>query len=94
MMISVDAEDVMSIPTPTEEQTTPEAPANPLLALREHLQRAAALAAELNIDLDAFMKAAWQAYMEARPGLREHLEDLQLVAQIDALRKAGRLGSA
>lgn len=88
----------MSIPAHHEEpagrQDAPETSTNPVLELREHLLKAATLAAELNVDLDAFMRSAWQAYMEARPGLREHLEDLELVARIEELRKAGKIGAA
>jgi hypothetical protein len=40
------------------------------------------------------MKAAWSAYVESRPGMREHLEELQLREQLDELRKLGRLGVA
>jgi hypothetical protein len=87
-------------PHEIEHQDAPEAlePAGktrgPAMELRRLLLEAAAQAAELDIDLDTFMKSAWQAYMEARPGLREHLEDLQLVAQIEALRGAGRIAKA
>ena len=87
----------MSIPAHIEDQTpTHEAPDRPTesVSLRDHLQRAASVAADENLDLDAFMKQAWQAFMEARPGLREHLEDMQLIAQIDAMRKAGKIGAA
>lgn len=88
----------MSIPAHHEEpairQETPEPSTHPVLELREHLLKAATQAAELNVDLDAFMRGAWQAYMEARPGLREHLEDLELVARIEELRKAGKIGAA
>jgi len=58
------------------------------------LERAGALAASLGVELDAWMKAAWSAYVDARPGLREHLEDMQLLAQLMALRQSGRIGQA
>ena len=58
------------------------------------LAQAAILCVEHGLDVDAFMKGAWSAYVEARPGLREHLEELQLREQLDELRKVGRVGEA
>src|SRR3990167_8150614 len=66
-------------------------PAPELTAL---LNSAAALAAATGVDLDTWMKEAWGAYVDARPGLREHIEDMQLIAQITALRQSGRIGQA
>lgn len=45
-------------------------------------------------DPDTFMRAATLAYFEARPGMMEHLEELHLRAQLDELRKEGRIGLA
>ena len=56
------------------------------------LRRAAKLAGEL--DSDAFMQAAWQAYLDERPGLREALEDKELRVQLKKLRKKGLIGLA
>ena len=58
------------------------------------LAQAAILCVEHGLDVDTFMKGAWSAYVEARPGLREHLEELELREQIDELRKSGRVGEA
>ncbi len=58
------------------------------------LEQAAALSAQHGLDVDSFMKAAWTAYVEARPGLRDYLEEMQLRTQIDELRKLGRVGEA
>lgn len=58
------------------------------------LGRAAKLAASTGLDLDAWMRAAWNAYVDARPGLREHLADMQLIAELEALRQNGRIGQA
>jgi hypothetical protein len=58
------------------------------------LSRAGKLAAAMGVELDAWMRAAWSAYVDARPGLREHLEDMQLIAQLTALRESGRIGQA
>jgi len=58
------------------------------------LSQAAALCVQNGVDLDAFMNGAWSAYLEARPGMRDHIEEMQLRGQLDELRKIGRLGSA
>ncbi|MFO0578172.1 MAG: hypothetical protein U1A78_29550 [Polyangia bacterium] len=66
-------------------------PARELSAL---LHRAGELAEKMGVELDAWMRAAWSAYVDARPGLREHIEDMQLMAQLTALRESGRMGQA
>jgi hypothetical protein len=67
---------------------------NPRFELREAFRRVSSLAAELGLDLDDYMRLAWQAYMDERPGLREQLEDIRLVAEIQAMRLAGKVGIA
>lgn len=62
--------------------------------LGELLAQAAELGAQHGLDADAFMKRAWAAFMDARPGLREYLEEMQLRSQLDELRKMGRLAEA
>ncbi len=47
-----------------------------------------------NVDLDAFMHAAWSAFVDARPGLRDHLEQVRLEAQLEVLRSQGKLAQA
>jgi hypothetical protein len=70
-------------------------PSKPWTAqLEELLAQAAALGARHGVDADSFMKGAWSAYIDARPGLREQLEEMQLKNQLDELRKAGRIGEA
>jgi hypothetical protein len=70
-------------------------PAKPWTSqLEELLAQAAALAARHGIDADAFMKGAWSAFIDARPGLREQLEEIHLKNQLDELRKQGRIGAA
>lgn len=66
-------------------------PAGELAAL---LGRAAKLAASTGLDLDGWMRAAWNAYVDEKPGLREHLADMQLIADLEALRQNGRIGQA
>lgn len=58
------------------------------------LTQAASLCVEHGLDVDTFLTGAWSAYVEARPGLREYLEELQLRNQLDELRQQGRLGEA
>jgi hypothetical protein len=58
------------------------------------LRRAAAIAAAHSSDTDLFMQAAWTACLDARPGLREQLEDKELRSQLKKLRKRGLVGSA
>lgn len=62
--------------------------------LEELLAQAAALGARHGVDADDFMQGAWSAYMDARPGLREELEERHLKTQLEELRKQGRLGEA
>lgn len=62
--------------------------------LARALDRAAQLAAANGIEGDLFKRAAWEAYLNARPGLREALEDKQLKAQLRKLRKRGLVGQA
>ncbi|HEY0195203.1 MAG TPA: hypothetical protein VGC42_29010 [Kofleriaceae bacterium] len=80
---------------PDAEPTAPgEPPRRWQAEVIELLQHAAALCSEHNIDADAFMSKAWSAYIESRPGLRDQLEEAHLAAQLDELRKLGRMGEA
>lgn len=58
------------------------------------LRQAAQLAAERGAESEPFMEAAWEAYLEARPGLREAIEDKELRSRLKKLRKRGLVGSA
>jgi hypothetical protein len=58
------------------------------------LLRAAALCVDNNVDPDAFMHACWTACLDARPGMREQIVDMQLTAQVDNLRARGMVGDA
>ena len=60
----------------------------------QFLTHAAELCVEHGVDLDGFMKGAWSAYVEARPGMRDYLEELQLRNQLDEIRKSGGMGEA
>lgn len=72
-----------------------EAPRQPWQAeVGKLLADAAALCVEHGVDLDNFMRGAWSSYLEARPGMREQLEEVQLRKQFEELRKLGRMGEA
>ena len=43
---------------------------------------------------DAFVRGAMAAYLDAHPGMREHLEDLQLREQLEKLRANGLMAQA
>jgi hypothetical protein len=60
----------------------------------ELLARAAELCAAQEVDLDSFVRGACSAYLEARPGMREHLAEMQLRLQLDEMRKLGRIATA
>ena len=61
---------------------------------RELLARAAAICAEHGVDLDSFVQGAASAYFAAQPGLKEHIEAMQLVAQLEAMRRSGQVANA
>ena len=60
----------------------------------QFLTHAAELCVEHGVDLDSFMKGAWSAYVESRPGMRDYLEEIQLRNQLDEIRKSGQMGEA
>lgn len=55
---------------------------------------ALAASAAGDADLDSFMRAAWSAFVEAHPGLRERLEELRFLAELESLREQGRIPEA
>jgi hypothetical protein len=66
----------------------------PVVTLADQLGEVARRAIDDGYDLDKFMQAAWSAYVESRPGLREHLEELRVIAGLDEMRKRGLVGTA
>ena len=58
------------------------------------LAHAAELCVEHGLDVESFMRGAWSAYVESRPGMKEYLEEMQLRQQLDELRKVGRMAEA
>lgn len=79
------------IGTPTEPV---EAPSPWHQEVRQLLTRAADLCVQHGLDIDDYMTGAWAAYIEARPGLRDQIEELRLRDQLEELRKLGRVGKA
>jgi hypothetical protein len=61
---------------------------------RQFLAHAAAAAARDGIELETFMDAAWSAFVDARPGLRDILDQLQVVAHLERMRQEGKLGQS
>jgi len=64
------------------------------MEMKNLLRKAAAVAAESGVTLDVFADAAWQAFLDAKPGLREELETRMLAAQLSNLRERGLIPSA
>jgi hypothetical protein len=62
--------------------------------VKELLARAAELCAEHDVQMDPFLRRATAAYLDARPGMREYLEEKELEAQLEELRQAGRMAEA
>ena len=60
----------------------------------ELLARAAQLSADHGVDVDPFVRGAYSAYLDARPGMREWLEEMQLRETLDEMRKGGRMPTA
>jgi hypothetical protein len=68
----------------------PSPPADVAAALDE----AAQLAARADLSLEQFMRAAWSAYVDGHPGMRQRLETEQLLGQLAELRQRGAVGQA
>ena len=60
----------------------------------ELLARAAKLCADHGVEIDPFVSGAVAAYFDARPGMRERLEEMQLRATLDQMRASGRIATA
>lgn len=65
-----------------------------LTELEKSLLHAADLSARDDVSKEEFMAAAWNAYLAARPGLREELEDREIKSQLRKLRKQGLIAQA
>ncbi len=62
--------------------------------LKNLLTRAAELSTKNGVASDDFMTAAWNAVLDANPGLREQLIDKELRTQLKKLRRQGLIGQA
>jgi len=62
--------------------------------VRELLARAARLSVDHDVDIEPFLSGATGAYFDARPGLREYLEEKELEATLEQMREAGRIATA
>jgi hypothetical protein len=58
------------------------------------VQRAAELSVAAGIDLDRFMSAACNAYLQYNPELREQIESMHFLAEMEKLRQSGKVGIA
>ncbi len=65
-----------------------------LVELERLVNQAAENAVKLGLGIDVFMGAAQAAYLNANPVLREHLEEVHLLAQLGEFRRRGLLGQA
>lgn len=70
------------------------APPEDLESGTRNLALAAESAARAGMDLQHFMAAAYGAFLEANPTLRQQLESQQLLEQLEELRRRGRLAQA
>jgi hypothetical protein len=66
----------------------------PEAALEQVFEQAAQISVERDVDLEEFMSAAWEAYVDARPGYRDHLELQHTLERIDELRREGKIAQA
>jgi hypothetical protein len=62
--------------------------------LVELLMRAAQLAVEEGLDHEDFMRGAWVSYIESRPDFRAKLIEMQVMAELDEMRRSGRVPDA
>jgi hypothetical protein len=62
--------------------------------LQKLLARAAELSVQQGLATDDFMNAAWNAHLDANPGMREQLIDRELRQQLKKLRRSGLMPQA
>ena len=86
---------IRSAETESNDSEPIDAPRQPWQAeVAKLLTQAAAMCVEHGVDVDGFVRGAWSAYVEERPGMREQLEEMQLRDQLDEIRKLGRMAEA
>lgn len=84
----------MALPNPMLTSSDPGLPRTADPKLETLLLRAAKLAADHGVPVETFVQAAWSAYLDARPGLREELATKELVDELRELRRRGKVGTA
>lgn len=62
--------------------------------LQKLLARAAELSVQQGLATEDFMTAAWNAHLDANPGMRQELIDRELRAQLKKLRRQGLMPQA
>lgn len=62
--------------------------------LQKLLARAAELSVQQGLATEDFMTAAWNAHLDANPGMRDELIDRELRAQLKKLRRQGLMPQA
>jgi len=62
--------------------------------LQKLLARAAELSVQQGLATDDFMNAAWNAHLDANPGMRQELIDRELRQQLKKLRRQGLMPQA
>jgi hypothetical protein len=62
--------------------------------LVELLMKAARRAVEEGLDHEDFMRGAWVSYVESKPEFRAKLLEMQMMAELDEMRRAGRVPDA
>lgn len=78
----------------SSEEAVPGEPSVLLSSIQAGLRAGVDAAAALGMPLDEFMSLAFRTFVDARPGLREHLAEAQLVQELAQLRTQGRIGQA
>lgn len=91
-----DEEDASLTGAPAEKKIAEETSAAESWSAHYHglLTQAAEMAVEHEIDPELFVTAARHAYYNASPQLREQIEQTQILAQMEALRRMGTLALA
>lgn len=78
----------------TDPTLTSDDAADDVVAMRALLEGAASASLTADVSLDDFMRAAWLAYTDARPGMRDALEVAAMRTRLDELRARGQLALA
>lgn len=83
-----------TIPEPSEAEAEPVVQASWHVTVSDLLAQAATICGEHDVDLEGFVRGAYSAYLDTRPGMREYLEDQQLRKQLELLRNTGLIAKA